>query len=193
MKHIVIARKQIKSVKQFFHCTACTTPKSVTSLRGPSPRLCACGQQSHLRRNVTAVASRWQHCVRLDRPDIWSPDLPDPHNQRIPVLRAVTHSFLKQVVWGSNFGPVKSNRMLPTACHYIHLKKNTEREAILSGKLAINKFPLNHGFPSFLRNRPHSRDFLRNARQKTRKRFVVRFYANTGRNLGDDEVHKRSL
>ena len=28
------------------------------------------GQHKSLRRNVAAVASRWQHCVRFDRPEI---------------------------------------------------------------------------------------------------------------------------
>ena len=55
--------------------TRCNTPKRVTSLRGPSPRHCA-RATSFFRRNVAAVASRWQHCVRFDRPEIKTPDLP---------------------------------------------------------------------------------------------------------------------
>ena len=45
---------------QIFHYTSCITRKRVTSLRGPSLRYCACGQRSVFRRNVAAVASRWQ-------------------------------------------------------------------------------------------------------------------------------------
>ena len=43
----------------------CTTPKCVTTLRYPSPRHCAYRQHSSFRRNVAAVASRWQHCVQM--------------------------------------------------------------------------------------------------------------------------------
>ena len=39
--------------------------------RGPIPRLSAWATQ--LQRNVVAVASRWLHCVRLDRPGKLSP------------------------------------------------------------------------------------------------------------------------
>ena len=34
--------------------------------RGPSPRLSACATQ--LRRNITAMVSRWRHCVQFDQP-----------------------------------------------------------------------------------------------------------------------------
>ena len=54
---------------QIFHYTRCITPKRVTSLRGPSPSHCARATQLFLR-NVAAEASRWQHCVRSDRPEI---------------------------------------------------------------------------------------------------------------------------
>ena len=41
--------------------------RSVEGVRGPiSPRLS--GLLTQLGRNVTAVASRWQHCVQFDRP-----------------------------------------------------------------------------------------------------------------------------
>ena len=39
-------------------------------------RIIAPGQHSSFRRNVAEVASRWQHCVRFDRPKIWTSDLP---------------------------------------------------------------------------------------------------------------------
>ena len=42
--------------------------------RGPTPRLSAWATQ--LQRNVAAVASRWLHCVRLDRPGNGIPNLP---------------------------------------------------------------------------------------------------------------------
>ena len=51
-------------------------PRHVTSLPGPSPRQCALGQQSSFQRNIAAVASRWLHCVRFDRPEISTSDLP---------------------------------------------------------------------------------------------------------------------
>ena len=34
-----------------------------------------------------------------------------------PVGRAVTHLSLEWEIWGSNLGPVKSDTVLPTACH----------------------------------------------------------------------------
>ena len=40
--------------------------KACNEWREPSSRLSAWGTQ--LRRNVAAVASRWRHCVRFDRP-----------------------------------------------------------------------------------------------------------------------------
>ena len=52
------------------------TPKPVTSLRGLSPRYCARAPLSSFRRNVAAVASCWQHCVRLYWLEIWTSDLP---------------------------------------------------------------------------------------------------------------------
>ena len=68
-------RAEFKS-NQIFHYTRCITPKRVTSLWGPSPRYCACGRQTSFRRNVAPVASRWQHCVQFDRPEIWTSGLP---------------------------------------------------------------------------------------------------------------------
>ena len=41
-------------------------PKRGSEWQGPTPRLSAWATQ--LQRNVVAVASRWLHCVRLDRP-----------------------------------------------------------------------------------------------------------------------------
>ena len=37
---------------------------------------CACRQHSFSRRDVVAVANRWQHCVQFDWPEIWTSDLP---------------------------------------------------------------------------------------------------------------------
>ena len=54
---------------QIFHYTRCNTPERVTSWRGLL-RVIAPGQHSSFRRNVATVASRWQHCVRFDRPEI---------------------------------------------------------------------------------------------------------------------------
>ena len=68
--------------KSIFHCTCCNTPKRVTGCLGPSPRHCARATQS-FRRNFASMyqyfcrkASRWEHCVRFDRPEIWISDLP---------------------------------------------------------------------------------------------------------------------
>ena len=61
---------------QIFPYTRCITLKPVTSLRGPSPRHCATApsqhssQHSSFRRNIAAVASRWQDYIRFDRPGI---------------------------------------------------------------------------------------------------------------------------
>ena len=52
-----------------FHYARCNTPKHVTRLLGLSPRHCALATQLFWR-NIAAVASRWQHCVRFDRPEI---------------------------------------------------------------------------------------------------------------------------
>ena len=57
------------TVNQIFHYTCCITPNRVTSLRGPSPRHCDCGQHSSFR-NIAAAASRRQQCIRFDRPEI---------------------------------------------------------------------------------------------------------------------------
>ena len=54
---------------QIFHYTCCITPKRVTSLQAHL-RVIAPGQHSSLRRNVASVASRWQHCVQFDGPEI---------------------------------------------------------------------------------------------------------------------------
>ena len=88
------------------------------------------------RRNVIAVASRWQHCLRFERPEIWTwLDLPLqrrmgycsttwPVDSRMHYRwtnrlagRAVTRLALEREVWGSNLRPVKSETVLPTARH----------------------------------------------------------------------------
>ena len=52
-----------------FIILAVLMPKRVTSFRGPSLHHCALATQLHLR-NIAAVASRWQLCVRFKRPEI---------------------------------------------------------------------------------------------------------------------------
>ena len=64
-----------KNSNQIFYYARCITPKRVTTWRSPTPRHCIYGKHS-LFRNVATVASRWQHCVRFDRPEIWTSDLP---------------------------------------------------------------------------------------------------------------------
>ena len=54
---------------QIFYFTPCITPKRITGLQGPFLRHCT-GQHSSFQRNVAAVESRWQHCLRFDRPEI---------------------------------------------------------------------------------------------------------------------------
>ena len=60
---------------QIFYYTRWITPKRVTSWRGPSPRHCARATQL-LSKKCRSGGSRWQHCVRFDRPEIWTSDLP---------------------------------------------------------------------------------------------------------------------
>ena len=48
-------------VKHLFHSTHCNTPKRGTSFG--THRVTAPGQHSFFRRNIAAVASRWQPCV----------------------------------------------------------------------------------------------------------------------------------
>ena len=62
--------------KSNLHHTRCITPKRVTSLREPISRVIAPGQRSFFPRNVAAVASHWQHCIRFNRPEIWISDHP---------------------------------------------------------------------------------------------------------------------
>ena len=51
--------------------------KRVASLRSSFTRLYARATQLQpFRRNVAAVASRWQHCIRFDRTKNWTSDLP---------------------------------------------------------------------------------------------------------------------
>ena len=44
--------------------------RSVLRVGGAHLRVIALGQHSSIRRNVAAVASHWQHCVRFDRREI---------------------------------------------------------------------------------------------------------------------------
>ena len=56
--------------------------EACNELQGPSPRLSAWTTQ--LRRNVAAVASRWQHCVDLTGPGI------EPQTSRTDSVRLAT-------------------------------------------------------------------------------------------------------
>ena len=49
----------------------------------------------------------------------------------MPVGRAVTRSSLEREVWGSNLGPVKSDTVLPKACHRCNI---SSKEAVLPGR-----------------------------------------------------------
>ena len=64
---------QIKSNLSFI---LAVVRRSVKRVCGAHLRVTAPGQHSSFRRNVAAVASCWQHCVRFDRPEIRTSDLP---------------------------------------------------------------------------------------------------------------------
>ena len=49
--------------------------RSVQRVCGAHLLVIAPGQHSSFPRNVAEVANRWQHCVRFDRPEIWTLDL----------------------------------------------------------------------------------------------------------------------
>ena len=49
--------------------------RSVWWLSGAHIHVIVLRQHSSLRRNVAAMASRWQHCVQFDRSEIWTSDL----------------------------------------------------------------------------------------------------------------------
>ena len=58
------------SYLEIFHYTRCITLKRAASWRSQLLRHCACRQPSYFGRNVAAVASCWQYCVRFDQPEI---------------------------------------------------------------------------------------------------------------------------
>ena len=61
---------------QIFHYTRCILPKRVTRLASPSPFHCARATQLLSKKCSSRVASRWQHYVRFERPEIWTSHLP---------------------------------------------------------------------------------------------------------------------
>ena len=63
------AFKFVKLVKSNVLLHSLYWAKRVTSWRGQL-RAIASEQDNSFRRNVAAVASRWQHCVQFDRPKI---------------------------------------------------------------------------------------------------------------------------
>ena len=50
--------------------------RSMWRVGGAHLCIVAPGQHSFFWKNVAAAASRWQHCVLFDRPEIWTSDLP---------------------------------------------------------------------------------------------------------------------
>ena len=64
------AHKCFFLIKSNLHCTRfiklAVVPKGGSEWRGLTPRLSVWATQ--VQRNVAAVASRWLHCVRFDRP-----------------------------------------------------------------------------------------------------------------------------
>ena len=67
--------------------------RSVWRVGGAHLLVIAPGQHSSFWRNVAAVANRWQHCVRFDRPEIWTSDLP---LQRRTRYRSTSCAFANQ-------------------------------------------------------------------------------------------------
>ena len=57
-------------------CLCCEMMKLLLSIHRAHLRVIAPGQHSFFRRNVSAMASRLQHCVQFDRLEIWTSDLP---------------------------------------------------------------------------------------------------------------------
>ena len=57
----------------------------VTSLRGPTSRHSVRGQHSFFQKNVAAVASRWQYCVRFET------QLPAPETNALPLDQLAGH------------------------------------------------------------------------------------------------------
>ena len=92
---------------QIFYYTRCFTPKRVTSWRGPYPRHCTDGQHSSFRRNAVAVASRWQHCVRFDRPEIWTSDLSLQRQTRYRLTNLTCAGIIWEK-WAKVFGSVRN-------------------------------------------------------------------------------------
>ena len=68
---VAMAAQKFFLIKSNLHCTPfiklAAVPKRGSEWRGPTPRLRAWATQ--VRRNVAAMASRWLHCVRFDRPE----------------------------------------------------------------------------------------------------------------------------
>ena len=73
----------------------CCYAKACNEFVGAHFRVIVPRQHSYNRKNVTAMASRWQHCVRFDRPEIWTADLPI---QRLTRCCSTNwHVFLKAI------------------------------------------------------------------------------------------------
>ena len=62
--------KNLQKLNFLLQATRCITPKRVTSLRRPISASLRPGNTAFFQRNVAAVVSRWQHCIRFDCPDI---------------------------------------------------------------------------------------------------------------------------
>ena len=83
--YIQSTEKRLNCLKVFHYTHRCITPKRVASWQGPSLHHCAYGQHSSFQRNVAAVASRWQHYVQFDRPEIRTSDFPRPEKNMLPL------------------------------------------------------------------------------------------------------------
>ena len=72
--------------------------RSVLRIVRANFRVIAPGQHNSFQRNVAAVASRWQHRVQFDRPEIWTSDLP---LQRRTRYRSTNSFFATQTGYGN--------------------------------------------------------------------------------------------
>ena len=72
-----VALRKFKQFERIKHATSLSSryyAEASNQWRGPYPRLSPWATQP--RRNVAAVASRWQHCIRFDRPGLQTLNLP---------------------------------------------------------------------------------------------------------------------
>ena len=81
---------------QIFLDSRCITSMHETKPQyGAHLHVIAPWQNSFFRRNVAAVASRWQHCARFGRPEIWTSNLPLQRRMRYRSTNGVAEWFCR--------------------------------------------------------------------------------------------------